>query len=173
MIFVARGSTSRWLSSQFTIALATALPLYLALSVLFPRHDLLLKLSKLVSVARVIYLRLNEIEYRLNSPRPDNSHNFIRRQAGQRDRKTDRLTGRQSLLWYLHRFIHIYIYRANRFLLAVVWERGIFLNSEIIMPVDKSTKFRWPLPSATAQLALGLVINLNLIFLLRFNMWVC
>lgn len=70
-------------SSYSSVSLSLALAL--ALSLLFPRHDLLLKLSKLVSVARVIYLRLNEIEYRLNSPRPDNSHNFIRRQAGQRE----------------------------------------------------------------------------------------
>lgn len=87
----------------------TSLPLSLSL---YPHHDLLLKLSKLVSVARVIYLRLNEIECRLNSPRPDDSHNFIRRQAGQRERqrnsRTERLTGRQRLLWYLHRFIHTY-----------------------------------------------------------------
>lgn len=160
MIYVARSSTSRWLPSH-------------SLS-LFPRHDLLLKLSKLVSVARVIYLRLNEIECRLNSPRPDNSHNFIRRQAGQRER--DRGAAGQND-WRADRAcfdicidLYIHIDKANRFLLAVEWEKGIFLNcefwiSEIIMLVDKSPKFRWPLPSATAQLALGLVINLNLIFL--------
>lgn len=59
--------TSRWLSLSLSLS-----P--------FPPLLLLLKLSKLVSVVRVIYLRLNEIECRLNSPRPDNSHNFTHRQ---------------------------------------------------------------------------------------------
>lgn len=163
MIYVARSSTSRWLLSPYSSA---------SLS-LFPRHDLLLKLSKLVSVARVIYLRLNEIECRLNSPRPDNSHNFIRRQAGQRETEGQRDWRADRACFDICIDLYIHIDRANRFLLAVEWERGIFLSSEfwiseIIIPVDKSPKFRWPLPSATAQLALGLLINLNLIFSTAF-----
>lgn len=130
MIYVARSSTRRLLPLPLIPpTLARSLSHSLSIDT-FPVLILLLKLSKLVSVARVIYLRLNEIECRLNSPRPDNSHNFTSRQQTL-----------PATYIYLHRFI--YIARANRLLLAGKTEAGlvVFRSSEIIMPVDKSAKF--------------------------------
>lgn len=76
---------------------------------------LLVKLSKVVSVARVIYLRLNEIECRLNSPRTDSSHNFTHRQANGQKTQRHHCKGMLSLsLSFLISSHGIWNYNASR-----------------------------------------------------------